>query len=238
MIEYYLNTGVEDDSDNYYRNTQLSNASVFIDSNNKFINQVYADGQTLLEDDVTETSLSTSIKTYTHSGDFYIDSFSLKNSGDYYNFEGIETVNYDIMQSGKRPFFESDNFNNLLNGFANKIAGQVSGDLFFINGIKLISGIHYYVHNGIFEWNDGNPTSLELSGIMFSMPNNFDVIITGQYDIYNQNFKIGTTVAYLNGVRLYQDDLLETSTINTLINTGIEAKIRFSPKRQEQIIFF
>ena len=77
------------------------------------------------------------------------------------------------------------------------------------------------------------------SGITFSMPNVSQLIITGQYDIYDQYFKKGTTQAYLNGVKLYQeDDFLETSTLVDLIETGLSPEIVFSKKHIETLIFF
>lgn len=236
MIEYYLQTGISLDSDNYYNIGKASIGSAFIDSNNQFSNHIYINGQSLLEDDFNETSIAGSILSVEHSGDFYLKNYSLNFSGSVLNLSGINNLYYDIIPSGKRPFFESDNFNNLLNEFANNI--PVSGELIFVNGIKLISGIHYYVHDNIFEWDDENPTSLELGGIIFSMPNVSQLIVTGQYDIHNQFFKKGATQAYLNGVKLYQEDFLETSTLVWLIETGIDVEIKFSPKHTETLIFF
>ena len=143
------------------------------------------------------------------------------------------------MQSGKRTFYESDNFNSLITQLAD--GGPVSGELIFVNGIKLISGIHYYIHNNIFEWSDEenpNPSSLDLGGIIFSMPNSAELIITGVYDIYNQFFLKGTSLAYLNGVKLNKDEFLETCTSVHLIKTGLEPEIEFSQQSLETIISF
>lgn len=235
MIEYHLQTGISLDSDNYYNSGNSSFS--FIQNDNQFSNHIYINGQTLLEDDFVETKIAEKVLSTEHSGDFYLKNYSLNFSGSILDLSGINNLYYDIIPSGKRPFFESDNFNNLLNGFANNTS--VSGELFFVNGIKLISGIHYYIHDNIFEWDDGNPISLELGGIIFSMPNLSQLTITGQYDIYNQYFKKGTTQAYLNGVKLYQgDDFLETSTLVWLIETGISPEIIFTPKHTETLIFF
>jgi hypothetical protein len=236
MIEYYLQTGISLDSDNYYNSGQVSVGSASIGNNNQFSNHVYINGQSLLEDNFVETSIAGTVVSIRHSGDFYLKDYSLNFSGSTLNLSGINNLYYDIIESGKRPFFESTNFNNLLNGFANT---TISGELIFVNGIKLISGEHYYIHNNIFEWDDGNPTSLDLGGIIFSIPNVAERIITGQYDIYNQYFKKGTTQAYLNGVKLYQDDdFLETSTLVHLIETGISAELILSKKHTETLIFF
>ena len=236
MIEYYLQTGITLDSDNYYNIGQASIDIASIGNNNQFSNHVYLNGQSLLEDNFVETSIAGTVVSIRHSGDFYLKDYSLNFSGSILNLSGINNLYYDIIESGKRPFFESDNFNNLLNGFANS---PISGELIFVNGIKLISGIHYYIHNNTFEWDDGNPTSLDLGGIIFSMPNVAERIVTGQYDIYNQYFKKGVTQAYLNGVKLYQDDdFLETSTLVHLIETGISAELILSKKHTETLIFF
>jgi hypothetical protein len=238
MIEYYLNTGIILDADNFYKLGVFANGQSFIDSIDQFSNHIYLNGQSLVEDDYVENKEAGRLLSVNHSGDFYFKSGNILFSGLPYNLSGINNLHYDIIPSGKRLFFESDNFNNLLNGFSNQVAGQISGESFFINGIKLISGIHYYVHDGIFEWDDGNPTSLEFGGIMFSMPNLNQKIITGQYDIYDEYFKKGTTQAYLNGVKLYQEEFLETCKNVSLIQTGIEPEIEFSKQSIETIIFF
>lgn len=237
MIEYYLQTGISLDSDNYYNSGQGSIDSASIGNNNQFSNHIYLNGQSLLESDFVETSIAGKVVSVQHSGDFYLKDYSLNFSGSILNLSGINNLYYDIIESGKRPFYESDNFNNLLNGFANS---PISGELVFVNGIKLISGIHYYIHNdNIFEWDDGNPNQLDLGGIIFSIPNVAELIVTGQYDIYNQYFKKGATQAYLNGVKLYQeDDFLETSTLVHLIETGISAELVLSKKHTETLIFF
>lgn len=236
MIEYYLQTGISLDSDNYYNIGQASIGSSFIENNNQFSNHIYLNGQSLLEDNFVETSIAGKVVSVRHSGDFYLKDYSLNFSGSILDLSQINNLYYDIIESGKRPFFESDNFNNLLNGFVNS---SISSEFVFVNGIKLISGIHYYIHNNTFEWDDGTPTSLDLGGIIFSMPNVAQRIITGQYDIYNQYFKKGTTQAYLNGVKLYQgDDFLETSTLVHLIETGISPELVLSKKHTETLIFF
>lgn len=234
MIEYHLQTGISLDSDNYYNSGNSSFS--FIQNDNQFSNHIYINGQTLLEDDFVETKIAEKVLSTEHSGDFYLKNYSLNFSGSILNLSGINNLYYDIIPSGKRPFFESDNFNNLLNGFTNR---PISGELIFINGIKLISGIHYYIHNNVFEWDDENINSLDIGGIIFSMPNVSQLTVTGQYDIYNQYFKKGATQAYLNGVKLYQgDDFLETSTLVWLIETGISPEIIFTPKHTETLIFF
>jgi hypothetical protein len=237
MIEYYLQTGISLDSDNYYNIGQVSVGSSFIGNNNQFSNHIYLNGQSLLEDNFVETSIAGTVVSVRHSGDFYLKDYSLNFSGSVLDLSKINNLYYDIIESGKRPFFESDDFNNLLNGFAN---APISSELIFVNGIKLISGEHYYIHdNNMFEWDDGNPSHLDLGGIIFSMPNISQRIVTGQYDIYNQYFKKGTTQAYLNGVKLYQDDdFIETSTLVHLIETGISAELILSKKHTETLIFF
>jgi hypothetical protein len=235
MIEYYLHTGIRNDSDNYYINGKISQQIGSIQNDDTFTNHISINGKTLLEDTFVETKINQEISVIEHSGDFYLKDYTLNNSGGYYDFSGTDLLLFDKMESGKRPFFESDNFNNLLNGFANR---AISGELIFVNGIKLISGEHYYIHDNTFEWDDGNPTSLDLGGIIFSMPNSAELIITGVYDIYNQFFLKGTSLAYLNGVKLNKDEFLETCTMVDLIKTGIEPEIEFSQQSIETIISF
>lgn len=236
MIEYYLHTGVENDSDNYYNNGVINQDIGSIDNDDKFTNHISINGKSLLEDDFVEIKLNQQISTIQHSGDFYLKDYSLRNSGDYYNFSGTNLLLFDKMESGKRTFYESNNFNSLITQLAD--GGPVSGELIFVNGIKLISGIHYYIHNNTFEWDDDDPADLDLGGIIFSMPNSAELIITGVYDIYNQFFLKGTSLAYLNGVKLNKDEFLETCTNVHLIKTGLEPEIEFSQQSIETIISF
>lgn len=236
MIEYYIQTGIFLDSDNYYNIGKISNDGSSIKNNNQFSNHIYLNGQSLLEDDFVETTVAGNVLSVNHSGDFYLKNYSLNFSGSALNLSGINNLYYDIIESGKRPFFENSNFNTLLTGFSGNVLNGLNGDLVFINGIKLTSGENYIEDNNEnFEWID---SSESLGGIIFSMPNVAQSIITGQYDIYGQYFKKGTTQGYLNGVRLYQEDFIETSTLVWLIETGIDAEIKFSPKHTETIIYF
>jgi hypothetical protein len=237
MIEYYLQTGIALDSDNYYNIGKASFGSASIGNNNQFSNHVYVNGQSIFEDNFVETSIAGTVVSTEHSGDFYLKDYSLNFSGSILNLSGINNLYYDIIESGKRPFYENNSFNSLKTGFSGQVSTNLDSDLVFINGIKLTSGENYIENNnGNFQWID---SSENLGGIIFSMPNVSQLIITGQYDIYNQYFKKGTTQAYLNGVKLYQeDDFLETSTLVNLIKTGISAEILFSTKSIETLIFF
>lgn len=237
MIEYYLQTGLRLDSDNYYNSGQASIGSASIENNNQFSNHIYLNGQSLLEDNFVETSIAGTVVSIQHSGDFYLKDYSLNFSGSILDLSGINNLYYDIIESGKRPFYENSSFNSLKTGFSGQVSTNLDSDFVFINGIKLTSGQNYIENNnGNFEWID---SSENLGGIIFSMPNVAQRIITGQYDIYNQYFKKGATQAYLNGVKLYQgDDFLETSTLVNLIKTGISAELVLSKKHTETLIFF
>lgn len=237
MIEYFQYTGITKDSNDFYNIGNLSSFGGSLDNNNKFYNQVFIDGQTLVEDDFNITNIGQQIQIIEHSGDYYLSQYVLSNSGSYLDLSGAKNLHYDFMESGKRPFFESSSFSSLLTGFSGQVLNTLSGDFVFINGIKLVSGEHYIEDsNGNFEWID---SAQNFGGIIFSMPNNFEKTTTGQYDILSEPFKRETTVGYLNGVRLYREDFLETSSIvESLIETGRENSIIFSPKRTEQIIFF
>jgi hypothetical protein len=237
MIEYYLQTGISLDSDNYYNIGEASFGNSSIGNNNQFSNHIYINGQSLLEDNFVETSIAGTVVSIEHSGDFYLKDYSLNFSGSILDLSGINNLYYDIIESGKRPFYENNSFNNLKTGFSGQVSTNLDSDLVFINGIKLTSGENYIENNnGNFQWID---SSENLGGIIFSMPNIAELIITGRYDIYNQYFKKGATQAYLNGVKLYQeDDFLETSTLVNLIKTGITAELVLSKKHTETLIFF
>ena len=237
MIEYYLQTGITLDSDDFYNIAEASIGSVSIQNNNQFSNHIYLNGQSLLEDDFVETTIAGKVLSVDHSGDFYLKDYSLNFSGSLLNLSGENALYYDLIESGKRPFFEDSSFEGLKTGFSGQVLNNLDGDFVFINGIKITSGENYIENNNEnFEWVD---SSENIGGITFSMPNVSQLIITGQYDIYDQYFKKGTTQAYLNGVKLYQeDDFLETSTLVDLIETGLSPEIVFSKKHIETLIFF
>ena len=92
MIEYYLHTGIENDSDNYYNNGVINQDIGSIDNDDKFTNHISINGKSLLEDDFVEIKLNQQISTIQHSGDFYLKDYSLRNSGDYYNFSGTNLL--------------------------------------------------------------------------------------------------------------------------------------------------
>ena len=88
MIEYYLQTGITLDSDNYYNIGQASIDVASIGNNNQFSNHVYLNGQSLLEDNFVETSIAGTVVSIQHSGDFYLKDYSLNFSGSILNLSG------------------------------------------------------------------------------------------------------------------------------------------------------
>jgi hypothetical protein len=236
MIEYHLQTGLQNDSDDYYIYGIVNQNIGSIEKTDKFTNHIYINGQSLLEDNFVETKLNQQISLIEHSGDFYLKDSVLRNSGGFYDFSGTNLLLFDKMQSGKRPFFESNSFSGLITGFSGQVLNTLSGDLVFINGIKLTSGENYIEdNNGNFQWID---SSEDFGGIIFSIPNSSELTITGVYDVYNEFFLKGTSLSYLNGVKLNNDEFLETCTSVGLIQTGLQPEIEFSPKSIETIINF
>lgn len=227
MIEYFLNTGNNPNSDLYNIFGFVTNGAGSIDSRNPLINDVYINGATLLET-IPQITTIANVDIINNSGDFFLSGVSLRNENGFTDFIDYKTnrLKFDFTSSGEHKFYQSDIHSDLITGFSGQ-AQNVSDKNIFLNGLKLVSGENYQLDsNSNFEWIDADN---EITGILFTMPKQNDIHFSGQYDILGVKFNKGTTVSYLNGQRFDEGDFLETASVNEhLINTGLEGQIEFT----------
>lgn len=236
MIEYFLHTGLRATGENYYIDGNINNGAGTISSRSPLINHVSINSVTLLET-LAEISTVGQVEVINNSGDFFLSGFQLRNETGFTDFSQYDNndLEFDIITSGEHSFFENDTFTGLMTGFSGQ-AGSISNEeQIFLNGIKLVSGEHYNLNsNGNFVWLDSNG----VTGKLFTMPKNNQYYNTGSYDILNIRFNRGTSIGYLNGVKLDNESILETSTILTpIIDTGINDIIEFNSERNATTIF-
>tara|TARA_Y100000114_G_scaffold147750_1_gene159904 strand:- start:2824 stop:3534 length:711 start_codon:yes stop_codon:yes gene_type:complete len=232
MIEYIQNTGLLSRKEDYYNVGQVSNGIGSINSRNLLINDVYLNGQTLLETEA-DVEVIGQREIISHTGDFFLSGSLLRSSTGFTDLLLFETNNlkHDFIQSGQHPFFSSSVHDELITGFSG-VANHLLGDLVFLNGAKLVSGQDYIENsNGNFDY-IGDTTE---TGFLFSMPIKEDILTSGLFDLTGVFFNKDTTVGYLNGMRVDDNELLETSSllldiIETGLNNTFEFKISTEPK--------
>lgn len=226
MIEYLLHTGQLSTGDNFNKRGQLVNGIGSISNNNVLSNDIYINGQALLET-LPEISIVAQREIITNSGDFFLSGNSLKDTTGFLNLNYQErNLSYDISESGHRYFYRSEIHNDLITGFSGVIGENVKDNFVFLNGSKLSSGESYSVNaNNNFVWEDSDN---EITGLLFSTPIRDFHFSTGYYDISNVFFNKNSTIGYLNGVRLDKDDYIETSLIvSDKIQSGLSSSIEF-----------
>lgn len=227
MIEYFLNTGNNPNSDLYNTFGFVTNGAGSIDSRDPLINNVYINGATLLET-IPQITTIANVDIINNSGDFFLSGLSLKSEDGFTDFVDYETnrLKFDFISSGEHKFYQSDIHSDLITGFSGQ-AQDLSDKNVFLNGLRLVSGENYEIDsNSNFQWIDADN---EITGILFTMPKQNDVYYSGQYDVLGVKFNKGTTVSYLNGQRFDEEDFLETASVNqNLINTGLEDQIQFT----------
>jgi hypothetical protein len=230
MIEYIQNTGLISNNEDYYNLGQISNGLASINSLTPFVNDVYINGQTLLETSAEITTVG-GREVIFHTGDFFLSGSTLRAGSGFADFSNFKSDNikHDFIDSGQHPFFFSSDHNDLITGFSGA-AGNLAGDLVFINGVKLVSGQDYIEDsNGNFNY-IGTTTE---TGFIFSMPVKEGLFSSGIFDLTGVFFNKGTTIGYLNGMRLDNEDILETSSLLLdIIETGLENTVTFITKSE------
>lgn len=236
MIEYIQNTGIISRREDFYNIGQISNGVGSIDSKNPLINDVYLNGQTFLETEAEITVVGQQ-ELISHTGDFFLSGSLLRSSTGTTDLSLFETNNlkHDFVESGEHPFFFSSDHNDLITGFSG-VAADLAGDFIFLNGAKLVSGEDYVEDsNGNFDYIGGTNET----GFLFSMPIKDGIFTSGFYDITGAFFNRGTTVGYLNGMRVDNDELLETSSLLlSIIETGLSNTFEFKIFTEPQYIVF
>ncbi len=237
MIEYIQNTGFVSRKENFNNLGQITDGIGFISSQDPLINEVYINGQTLLE---TEAQLDVvgQQEIITHTGDFFLSGSLLRSStgfADFSSFDRQSNLKHDFIESGDHPFFYSSVHSELITGFSG-VAGGLEGDHVFLNGAKLVSGEDYIEDlNGNFDYIG----LTQETGCLFLMPRQSGVYTSGYYDVTGVFFNKDTTVAFLNGMRVDKEELLETSSLLLdLINTGLNDIFEFKTSTQSQNIVF
>tara|TARA_B100001057_G_scaffold404495_1_gene417099 strand:+ start:104 stop:817 length:714 start_codon:yes stop_codon:yes gene_type:complete len=237
MIEYIQNTGFFSRKEDFYNIGRLSNGIGSINSQNPLINDVYINGQTLLETEAEITTIAQK-NIINHTGDFFLSNSLLRSSTgftDFSLFDRKSNLKHDFIESGAHPFFYSSVHSELITGFSG-LAGDLAGDYVFLNGVKLLSGEDYIEDlNGNFDYIG----STQETGCLFLMPAKDGVYTTGVYDVTGVSFNLNTTVGFLNGIRVNEDELLETSSLLLdLINTGLDSSVEFNIAINPQTITF
>jgi hypothetical protein len=236
MIEYELNINKNSTGEFFYQRGQISNSIGFIFNENVLDNHITLNGQTLLET-IPSIQVVAQQEIIDNSGQFFLSGGMLRNETGYLEFQHAnKNLKYDSNVSGKRNFYESSVHSQLITGFSG-LAGNLSGQFVFLNGVKLTSGIHYTENlNGNFNYIDSDSS---ITGVLFTKPSLKNLYVTGSYDVVNIRFNEGCNVGYLNGVKLDETSLLESSLlISGLVKTGIEPFFELSNEANSQTIFF
>jgi len=232
MIEYILSTGNLSTGELFYNRGQVFNGIGSIQNNNALDNDITVNGQTLLET-IASITIVGQQEIITNSGQFFLTGNALKSETGFLDLSfKTSNLKYDVGITGVRKFYSSSVHNDLLTGFS----GKFDGGNVFLNGAKLTSGVHYVENsNGDFSWTDPNNS---ITGVLFSVPNRNFPVYTGQYDILNVRFNDGCNIGYLNGVKLDDSSILETSSLLTgMIKTGVEPFVEFNFPPSSQTIF-
>ena len=226
MIEYILNTGSYFTGDNYRNFGQAISSIGSITNSNPLTNDITINGQSLLETSPT-ISVVASREIINNSGDYFLSGNSLRESTGFLNLDfDSSNLKFDKIRSGEGYFYRDSSNTGLIFNFSGIVGTSLNGDNIFLNGIKLTSGENY-VEDGLgnFIWRDSD---VDITGLLFSSPIKINDTYTGVFDINRTSFNRGTSVGYLNGVKLDEEDLLETcSNVSFLIQTGFEPNIEF-----------
>lgn len=235
MIEYQLNTGIGSTGSLFYQRGQIFNGIGSIFNNNPLDNAITVNGQTLLET-LASIQVVGQQEIIDNSGQFFLTGGFLKNETGFLPIPQNSNLKYDSRISGERIFFESSIHSHLITGFSGQ-AGSLQGESVFLNGVKLTSGLNYIEDsNGNFSWTDPNNS---VTGVLFSSPFRNWPIYTGVYDLLNTRFNEGNSIGYLNGVKIDETSILETSSLLTgIIETGVEPFVEFNLKPPSQTLFF
>lgn len=231
MIEYYLHTGLAATGELYRNFGNVNNGIGSIPNENILSTEITINGQTLLET-VAEISVVGQIEIITNSGEFFLSGFQLRNETGFTDFANYEDPNlrFNIVTSGERSFYQDSSFTGLMTGFSGQAGNIQSNERVYLNGAKLTSGENYQINsNGNFEWIDDTET---LTGTLFLMPEVNQFYLSGNHDVINNFFNKGTSIGFLNGVKVDASDFLETaSLIEPLVNTGLNDQVEFNSDR-------
>lgn len=232
MIEITLNTGLYFTGEHYFNDGSIING-VGIVGAFPYLSEMSLNGKILHETlpDVTIQGLMSFIS---NTGEFYISGSRLSIDTGFYQLPNDGNLSYEVINLSQRHFYSSEVHASLVTGFSGVSLGRLSGQHIFLNGQKLVSGENYIETNGNFIWIDPD---VNQTGILFSFSKPKGLYRSGVYDVLTP-FNQGGFSAYLNGLKLDDEDFIEIASIlNEKIETGIAPKIKFDKSVIERTIF-
>jgi hypothetical protein len=150
-----------------------------------------------------------------------------------FNFDSTN-LKYDSISSGEHIFYRHNTHTGLIQGFSGALGQSLSGNYVFLNGIKLVSGESYSEVSKWFKWIDSDTG---VTGVLFAMPRRLHNYYSGRYDLPRVPMNQKSSIGWLNGVKLDEVDILETSSIIDLISTGVSCSKYFTGQSTDVIIF-
>jgi len=172
---------------------------------------------------------------YDNTGEIFLSGYQLKNStGEAYLLPTDGNLTYDWVSDSGRFFYEDDVHAEVISGFSG-VADLDNNEQVFLNGQKLVhgSGESFFIQeDGTWEWTDPEDG---ITGILFSMPYRPHVYNSGVYDITATTYNRNGFVAYLNGIRLTDEEFLQLGSVVTNIETGLEPCIEQVFPHEKQV---
>ena len=233
MIEIITNTGEYFSGESYHNEGDVFNQIGSIASKDTVKLEISVNGKILHE--TLPTVTTTGLKTfYSNDGEIFLSGFELKNpTGGFYSIPPNANLYYDFISESGRHFYLENTHSGLLSGFSGVTNGIFDNEQVFLNGQKLTSGESYIESAGNWIWIDSEN---EITGRLFSMSYRPHVYHSGIYDI-KETFNRNGFVAYLNGLRLTDDDFLQIGDVVVNIETGLEPLVELNKPQTEKVFF-
>lgn len=193
MVEYQLTTGYTGNYTSYNKRARSIGNIFSVDTVTGLAFNLSVNGQTMLDTDPLINTLGAG-NTIINSGNIFTLSGKV-----YFNLpvSGKDKVYYDLKEYGSVPFRQEEDNTDLNTNYASEV-GAASVGLYnhYLNGYKLISGIHYN-DNGGWNWLDSDTTT---TGTLFAIQRHSNIIdVTGDYDYAGNYFIKGMSSLYING---------------------------------------
>ena len=236
MIEIITNTGEYFSGESYHQDGSVFSQIGSIDSTDVMALEIGANGKILHE---TQPIVTISgVKTfYNNTGEIFLSGFELKNStGEPYVLPVATNLTYDWISNSGRYFYEDNVHLELISGFSG-VASLTNNEQVFLNGQKLVhgSGESFFLQaDGTWEWTDPENA---ITGILFSMSYRPHVYHSGVYDIIGEVYNRNGFVAYLNGIRLTDDEFVQIGDVVVNIETGLEPCVELNFPQNEKVFF-
>lgn len=234
MIEYIINTGALFDSSLYNNFGSIGGGIGNLQTNDPVTTDVTINGQTILETR-PQVSVIAQTEIIVNSGEFFLSGFAMRDTTGFANFNfDSPNLKYDLINSGEHIFYRHHTHTGMVVGFSGALGSSLAGDYVFLNGVKLVSGESYSEVSNRFKWID---TDTGVTGLLFAMPKRLHNYYSGKYDLKGNPLNAKTSIGWLNGVKLDEEDILETSSFINTINTGVSCSKYFTGQSTDVIIF-